>query len=280
MRVVPIMAAGRTFAVRCASDDWASFTEALWDPAMGSLSVAEEILIQVDTHGSGWRLQFEEHFHISEDPWILAATLRNLVTAAGLRRARGLVALHAATARRADRVLLIVGPNEAGKTTLLLDLVDNGWSSAGDDLAVISSDGLTVRTFAKPVQVRDPDRWSAFLDRWSPPAWLPPPSRSGLLPPRAVGMAAGVYRPLAVVFPSYGPNAQPILEPMVAGLATALCAANCQNPGGADQGSLRAFAELSKTVPSASLRYGSSLEARNLIQRFIAFCTLGADGLQ
>ncbi len=53
---------------------------------------------------------------------------------------RGLVPLHAATARRGSRTVLIAGDSGAGKSTLVAGLAASGWEALGDELAAITLD--------------------------------------------------------------------------------------------------------------------------------------------
>lgn len=54
------------------------------------------------------------------------------------------LALHAATLVRNDHALLITGHSGAGKTTLTMALTDAGFGFAGDDLALLNSDGRVI----------------------------------------------------------------------------------------------------------------------------------------
>jgi len=269
VRDVALVVLGKTFGVRCEPDEWADFLEVLWSPSLEVHSAAEDVPIEIEEENDGWKLRCGEHLQVSRDPWILAGAIRNFVSAHALRRAEGIIALHAATACRDGSCLLIAGPSEAGKTTLLLDLLQTGWSAAGDDLAVVLSDRKQVRTFAKPVQVRDLERWKVLSARWSPPDWCPPPTTTALVPPSAVGMSGGTYRPTLIIFPRFDPRAKPKVELLSDGMAAALCAANCQNQGGADEEALRVFAKLAKGTLSARLTYATSAEALSLIGRLL-----------
>ena len=63
------------------------------------------------------------------------------------------LALHAASLIRNGRMLLVSGHPGAGKTTLTLGLVDAGFGFAGDDLALLNSEGrVTGVPFAPAVK--------------------------------------------------------------------------------------------------------------------------------
>lgn len=55
---------------------------------------------------------------------------------------------------RPDRGLVIHGQSTAGKSTLLLHLLDRGWTFVADDTCVVASDGGIV-PYTRPIGVRD-----------------------------------------------------------------------------------------------------------------------------
>jgi hypothetical protein len=267
--LVAISVLDRSFAIQCEAEEWAAFLKVLWEPALGSVKEAEDDVIHISRSASDWRLRYGDYVHLSEDPWVIAAAIRNFVSIQALRRSQAAISLHAATVRFHERVLLLAGPSEAGKTTLLLDLVEAGWEAAGDDLAVVSPRGREIRTYAKPVHVRDRARWARFRDGWDPPSWVPHPSGSGLLPPRSVRMVAGTHKPTAILFPRFDPTTEPALHRLSPAEAVASCAANCQNPGGANPPALAAFATLCQAIPAASFTYPSTRDSVLGARRFL-----------
>lgn len=81
----------------------------------------------------------------------------------------GIVSLHAALLSRADRGLLIVGPKEAGKSTLACALWAAGWHLHSDDNAVLEN--ASARGIPRRVSLRrasrallGPDLWKKVLD--------------------------------------------------------------------------------------------------------------------
>ena len=72
----------------------------------------------------------------------IATTLKGHLMDEVLEGAAYELALHAATLVRSERALLVCGHPGAGKTTLTLALVEAGFGFAGDDLALLNSQGL------------------------------------------------------------------------------------------------------------------------------------------
>jgi hypothetical protein len=72
----------------------------------------------------------------------LAPTIKAYITDRMIRSDRSAFALHAASLAKGGLGLLLCGEPGAGKSTLTLQLVDAGFQYAGDDVALIGSDGM------------------------------------------------------------------------------------------------------------------------------------------
>ena len=270
MSTIAILVMDHTFVIECRDSRWVPFLRDLWAPVLSDDEDAESpVEIEIGDSAGGWRLAYGEHVYVSDDPWVIACTIRNYAAKVALQLSDGVVGLHASSARRDGPALLIAGPSGTGKTTLLLDLVARGWSAAGDDLVALEASGR-VRTWAKPVHVRDPATWSRLKGDWDVPAWVPPPRASGLLPPASVRMNAGTFEAGGIVFPVHRDRARPACELLSPAAAAGMAAANCQNAGGAGPEGLASCARLSSRVPSATLTYGTSSEAVGLLEDLIA----------
>ena len=94
----------------------------------------------------------------------------------------GVVALHAALLSRGDRGVLLVGPKEAGKSTLGCALWRAGWRLHSDDSARIE-DGHHARGIPRRVSLRAPSRDLLGAELWERIASLPATTRTstGLL---------------------------------------------------------------------------------------------------
>jgi DNA polymerase III delta prime subunit len=87
------------------------------------------------------------------EPDALAPTLKALVTAQVLARAREKIVFHAACLSHRGQALLISGAPGAGKTTLALQLAARGFGYCGDDIALIAPDAsVTGLPFAPTVK--------------------------------------------------------------------------------------------------------------------------------
>lgn len=74
----------------------------------------------------------------------LAVVLKGQLLTEVLQRATYELALHAAALIRDDRILLLCGSPGAGKTTLVLGLLQSGFGFAGDDVTLLDSTGCGV----------------------------------------------------------------------------------------------------------------------------------------
>jgi hypothetical protein len=68
------------------------------------------------------------------------------------------LSFHAALVGRGDRGVLILGPNEAGKSTLACALWQRGFTFLGDDVAVLNEDNRAAGSAPRRVSLRDQSR--------------------------------------------------------------------------------------------------------------------------
>lgn len=68
--------------------------------------------------------------------------------------AAGWVLLHAAAVEHDNRVTLILGPQNIGKTSFTVELAKRGWKMLGDDMCLLSGDG-DVRAHPKPLKIEN-----------------------------------------------------------------------------------------------------------------------------
>lgn len=69
-------------------------------------------------------------------------------------QACGQVLLHAAAVERDNKVSLILGPQNIGKTSFTVELTRRGWNMLGDDMCLLSSNGL-VLSHPKPLKIEN-----------------------------------------------------------------------------------------------------------------------------
>ena len=139
---------------------------------------------------------------------LLAAEMgMNLQLALGGRRH---LLLHASSAERDGRALLMTGESGAGKSTLSVLLAASGWRFMGDEFALIDLDTGEVRAFPRPVSLKNegiavgraawPDAVAGPLLRATPKGDV------RHLAPGAAAVAAmdRPARPALLLFPRYG----------------------------------------------------------------------------
>ncbi|MDQ3952629.1 MAG: hypothetical protein M3279_06670, partial [Actinomycetota bacterium] len=201
-----------SFRVTSADDRMVDLVRLLWEPFLSDAEDVHDVALEVE--GEGWRLHVAgEPPNRATDPWVVVSSLRNALSRRAIADARSLVPVHAAAVERDGRFLVLSGPAQAGKTTLLLELLDHGWLLVTDDLVPVDPATLTATPFPKPLSVRDPARWRRFARRWRVPAWLPQPSVGALIPATAMPLTAATsYRPSLLVFSRYSPGEPPSQE--------------------------------------------------------------------
>jgi hypothetical protein len=260
-------------SVHVVSDDgrMVDLIHELWEPFAVSNATRRAHEVAIETRSNGWYLDAAPDPPIvAADPWILAAEARNSIA----RRAvveTPLVPLHAAAAERDGTFVVLSGPPRAGKTTLLIDLVHDGWSVVTDDLVPIDPASLSAVPFPKPLSVRDPERWRRVAQGWKVPDWLPPPQRVGLVPTGAVRRTDVVsFSPSAFVFPQFVPGAEADFRRLSPAETIARCADNLHPQRPPTPEGLATLAKAGAAAPGFAGRYGSSEDALELLGKCLA----------
>lgn len=260
---------------RVASDDprMSEAVALLWEPFLtrSDGDPAGETEFRVLRVDEGWLVETDDYpGGRSPDPWTVLSVLRNLLSGRAIRSAGSIVPLHGAAVERDGTVLVLSGPARAGKTTLLLALLEDGWRYVTDDLVPIDPDEtLSAAPFPKPLSIRDPGLWERFASRWAVPPWLPPPDQVGLVPPSAFPGHSEAYVPDVLVFPRYEVGGQPVLEELSPAAAVARAADNLHVPS-AHPGTLKALARLGGRVDAYAAGYGSTEKALELLEKCLA----------
>lgn len=256
------------FVVETDDERIADLVELFWEPFLVAGAPADAVAVSVRRVDDRWQLRCEgDPGADALDPWVLVVVLRNVLSMRAIAGNDDVVPLHASVAERDGAYLVLSGPAEAGKTTLMLELLARGWGYVSDDMAPIGRRTGTARPFRKALQVRDPARWRATTDRWDVPAWLPPPVNASLVPARAfLASAGGPYAPTLLAFSRFVPGAEPSYETLAPGEAVALAAKNLQGrgPGPDDLGRL---AEWAGAATAVRIVYGSTAAALSLLER-------------
>ena len=262
---------GSTFRISSDDERMAELARELWEPFLTTDGGAFLEAI-VESRDEGWHLVIPDEPRVgATDPWVLASSLRNSLSRRAIRAATSIVPLHAAAVERDGVVVVLAGPPRAGKTTLLLDLLECGWLLVTDDLVPLDPATLTATPFPKPLSVRDPERWARLAGGWDVPDWLPPPATVGLLPATAVPCSTlEEYSPGVLVFPTFEPGAEPAIDPLSPAAVVAWAADNLHTrpPGAA--GVLPALARLGQRTRGYRVTYGSTENALELMEKCLA----------
>ena len=245
---------------------------ALWGPFVVEDPGLDPRELHIRRDEDRWTVAQPPHPPISAvDPWIVVSAVRNSVSGIAIANAGPMVPVHGAAVERDGVFLVLSGPVRAGKTTLLLELLDRGWLLVTDDLVALDPETLTARPFQKPLSVRDPETWRRFSRGWDVPAWLPDPTVVGLIPATAMPhSAAAEYRPSLLVFPRFVAAGDPFLEVLTPAQVVAWCGDNLHSRGPGEPGLLPAVARLSISTPGYTVRYGSTGVALELLEKCLA----------
>ncbi|MGH9223716.1 MAG: hypothetical protein ACRD2W_07995, partial [Acidimicrobiales bacterium] len=171
------------------------------------------------------------------------------------------VVLHAGCVARGDRALVLGGPMDAGKSTLVAGLVRRGMEYMSDEFAPVSLASGSVVAYPCPLALEPgsfpmfpelrPDVGAELVDdaRWSVA-----PNLLG-----AVHAAGRPARPAAVVFPLYSPHAAPRVDRLPPRTAIARLVGQTLNLARVGGAGFRALAELAMTTACYELSF-SDLE--------------------
>lgn len=151
-----------------------------WLNGAGTQPPRTRFLVEEDRAGGGdrWRVVRDGCEEKTAETLDLAlAAVEYGAIADLLNPESGIVALHAALLSRNGRGALLVGPKEAGKSTLACALWCAGWRLHADDSAVIE-DGHRARGIPRRVSLRAQSRELLGTDVWEQVAGLPSTSRT------------------------------------------------------------------------------------------------------
>lgn len=262
------------FLLETDDDRIASFVRTFWQPFVVSDARPDAVHVSVRKGDGRWELRCEgDPGADAEDPWVLVVVLRNTLSLRAIALAEHIAPLHASVAEKDGLYLALSGPAEAGKTTLMFELLDRGWRYVSDDMAPIEHSSARARPFRKALQVRDPVRWQTTTSRWEVPPWLPRPTKASLVPPTVFTPSPDdPYRPTLLVFSRFVAGAEASYEALSPGEAVALAAKNLQGGGPAppDLGTLTTWVAAATAI---RVVYGTTEEALALLGRGLTAAT-------
>ena len=175
-----------------------------------------------------------------------------------------LIWLHAgAAAARDGAVVLLAGPAGAGKSTLVVRLLDRGWCLFGDDAVPVDVN----RQAALPLPFTPDVRTTPSADLDDQRAFVEQPKQMVAVPASRVAREPGSIG--AIVFPAYDPDrgARPKLAPMsVVSAAEALAAASSYQTSDT-RGLVAGVFRLVQRVPCYRLDYRDATAAAAALAR-------------
>ena len=237
------------------------------DGVSGSHPPRARFLVEAEKMDTGrWRVaQDGRETTIADSLDLALAAVEYGAIADLLNPESGIVALHAALLSKNDLGVLLVGPKEAGKSTLACALWGAGWRLHSDDSAVVE-DGHRARGIPRRVSLRASSRELLGNEVWERIACLPATSRSaaGLRfhPHPSPGDApAGVEIAAVMFLARRGSTAGPgKLEPLDAGHSLLALGPYCHRRELEIDGAIQALQPLADHVPMFDLGRGD-LEA-------------------
>jgi hypothetical protein len=183
------------------------------------------------------------------------------LTHESLLRLGGYLQIHAGTVARQGRALLLVGPPEAGKTSLSLALGLRGWSLLGDEIALIDAPSLGVLACRRDLILRPGTRALLFPETPTIPVfkWA---EGNCYLSPRLVGPApAGRAEPVGLVFPVLRLGAEVARQSLGRAEAARRLLEQAMNLGDWGAEGMELVGRLAERCPAVELVFGDARQA-------------------
>jgi hypothetical protein len=144
-------------------DAEATVFEHLWRPCLHPAEGGDRVQIDVSRTDDGWRASTDQQvWDLAGDDAALAVASAAVNAVATTRTP--LLAMHAAVLTRGGASVVVPGVSGAGKTTLSLALLQQGWSYTSDEALALDRGTATPRHYARPVAVTDWTRERLGLD--------------------------------------------------------------------------------------------------------------------
>ena len=199
-------------------------------------------------------------------PDILASGLVSGMTAIAGRAPRRTLAVHASAVARNDRVVVIGGHMNQGKSSTALHLVESGWDFLTDELVELDASSGRVTGLARPIAVEGYTRRSRPDLR---PAWLPEDGREPhrwMISPASIGnvIDSGTLSVLAVLSFAGAPTA---VTPLTTIEAVAELSALVFNRDAVTPDTLAALGRLVDGVLCVRVRHAGAASAAAAIER-------------
>lgn len=169
-----------------------------------------------------------------------------------------LVWIHAASAASNGGAIILPGSWGRGKSSLVLELHQNGWLFLSDDIVPLDPVAGQAIPFPGTPQVRSGTRKALSRDQL------------GTLPKSAVALPADSVahvpqRVSSIVFPYFTPDADATLSPISPGQAVGELLENCLSFPNNDDKTIQTLCDMVEDMPVHSLHYSNVTEAAQLL---------------
>lgn len=231
----------------------------LWEALPAPGDDAPVRTYDVTRDGDGWIATAGESIEaVHESLWNILDGLRYRMLELFEEKLDGFTTLHAAAVARDRRLVLLAGESGAGKTTLTLALLEEGWTYLSDDVSPISHATGLVHPFPKPLGVKDPGAWDAFASSFAAAPDVQRPAGAFLVPPGRWDVATEPLPPAVVVFPAFSRGADAHVEELSTAKAAALASPYVRR---LDAAAVSLLKRLCASASCYRMTYGSSGDA-------------------
>ena len=236
----------------------------LWEPMVAADVKCSAPSIEILNEDGGWVVRDPAgSWPDAVSGWDVVLRTKSSISSVALQEREDLLVLHAAAASRGTETVLMIGTAGAGKTTLCADLVLDGWTYLGDDLAAISTSDHLLHPVPRPPAFKGHvHRLEHFAERWAPPKILGMRDGHFLLPPQVLGKVGTTpTRPTCLIFPRLTAGDEDCRRLRAAdALKTALVEVHDPQPAG-----VSLLADLCRSLPAFELSYANSVEAKRMM---------------
>jgi hypothetical protein len=229
--------------------------------------------IRVRTASAAAELEGVARVEVAEAA-LLPCAVEHLVCRAYIDRAADRLALHAAVLAWDRRALVFPAGSQAGKSTLALALLADGWTYLSDDVAPLDPAAWEVAPFPRLLHLRPPTL--ALLPAASPHVRIVSAACRDdeghsvvLAAPLAPPARSERYPVAAVIFPRYLPAEPAGLARLPAGVAAVRLLQHTLNGGTLGTEAFRWAIDLARRVPAYALTLGALEPALVALRRLL-----------
>ena len=204
---------------------------------------------------------------------VLAAEMgMNLQMALGQKR---YLLLHAGSAERDGKAVILTGHSGAGKSTLAALLGERGWRFMGDEFALLDPETGLLHPFPRAISLKnaalalfdhaDPQRLGPIL------AGTPKGTIRHLRPPTdAIARMDQTARPALILFPRFGGDLEASIRPVGAAEVFVRLTQASTNYVALGRSGFEALTALVREVPARAIDYGDSSQAFAFVEQLWA----------